>query len=302
MTHRHSLFWTLVLVLTLIVALGCEGKKGAQGETGLTGAKGDPGVKGDPGDKGDKGDPGDKGDKGDQGDPGVKGDQGPVGSLDASCMGACHQAGGSDGGNDFRSNRLVLTGDPEGDRIDNGDAILPGEGPDDDIVDAGAGNDKVIAGAGDDTVYAGSGNDYVEGGAGNDVIYGDSNLPGGTAPRESFEWDKAPDPNGPAPIDNGDDLSGGFTQNTGSVNVTYSVLHESCGVDTEFTNQTLNVDGIDTDGAPADDNSGLMSDLNGKTNSAKYQLAFSQAVTAVSFNINDIVDQVRAEIARHAAN
>lgn len=90
MTHRHSLFWTLVLVLTLIVALGCEGKKGAQGETGLTGAKGDPGVKGDPGDKGDKGDPGDKGDKGDQGDPGVKGDQGPVGSLDASCMGACH--------------------------------------------------------------------------------------------------------------------------------------------------------------------------------------------------------------------
>ncbi|MCB1339585.1 MAG: Hint domain-containing protein, partial [Pseudooceanicola sp.] len=31
-----------------------------------------------------------------------------------------------------------------------------------------------------------------------------------------------------------------------------------------------------------------MSDLNGKTNSAKYQLAFSQAVTAVSFNINDI--------------
>ncbi|WP_158288985.1 HzsA-related protein [Rubrivivax albus] len=35
--------------------------------------------------------------------------------LRQSCMGACHQAGGSDGGNDFRSNRLVLTGDPEGD-------------------------------------------------------------------------------------------------------------------------------------------------------------------------------------------
>ena len=69
-------------------------------------------------------------------------------------------------------------GDPEGDRIDAGDAILPGEGPDDDIVDAGAGNDTVLAGEGDDTVYAGAGDDHVEGGAGNDTIYGDSALAG----------------------------------------------------------------------------------------------------------------------------
>lgn len=71
---------------------------------------------------------------------------------------------------------VAYTGDPEGDRIDNNDAILPGEAPNDDIVDAGAGNDRIYAGKGDDTVYAGSGDDYVEGGAGDDVIYGDSNL------------------------------------------------------------------------------------------------------------------------------
>ena len=184
---------------------------------------------------------------------------------------------------------IAYLGDPEGDRIDNGDALLPGEAPDDDIVDAGAGDDTILAGAGDDTVYAGRGDDHVEGGAGNDLLYGDSSLPGGGGmPRESFEWDKAPDPNGPAPIDSGDDLSGGFTQNTGSVDVTYSVLYESPGVDSEFTNVDLNVDGVVTDGAPADDNSGLWSELNGEGHCATYQLEFSQQVTDVSFNINDI--------------
>ena len=36
---------------------------------------------------------------------------------------------------------LNYTGDPEGDRIDNQDAILPGHNPDDDVVLAGEGND-----------------------------------------------------------------------------------------------------------------------------------------------------------------
>ncbi|GGH47557.1 type I secretion protein [Frigidibacter albus] len=73
------------------------------------------------------------------------------------------------------------TGDPDGDRIDNNDAILPGEGPNDDIVKAGAGNDTVYAGLGDDEVYGESGddklygeagNDYLDGGTGNDKLYG----------------------------------------------------------------------------------------------------------------------------------
>lgn len=42
------------------------------------------------------------------------------------------------------------TGDPEGDMVDNNDAILPGAAPNDDYIIAGDGNDTVYAGQGDD--------------------------------------------------------------------------------------------------------------------------------------------------------
>lgn len=67
----------------------------------------------------------------------------------------------------------AYAGDPDGDMIDAGDAILPGAGPDDDVVHAGAGNDTVKAGAGDDLVYGGDGDDVVYGGDGDDIIHGD---------------------------------------------------------------------------------------------------------------------------------
>ncbi len=70
---------------------------------------------------------------------------------------------------------IAYDGDPHGDMIDNDDAVLPGEGPNDDIVEAGSGDDTVMAGEGDDTVYGDDGDDTVYGGAGNDEIYGDSN-------------------------------------------------------------------------------------------------------------------------------
>ena len=66
------------------------------------------------------------------------------------------------------------TGDPEGDMIDHGDAILPHETPNDDIVEAGAGNDTVEAGLGDDLVYGGTGNDVEYGDAGDDTLYGET--------------------------------------------------------------------------------------------------------------------------------
>ncbi|KQB17073.1 Ca2+-binding RTX toxin-like protein [Rhodobacter capsulatus] len=65
------------------------------------------------------------------------------------------------------------TGDPQGDRVDGNDAILPGDAPNDDRIRAGAGNDTVLAGLGDDTVTAGSGNDSVDGGAGDDSLSGE---------------------------------------------------------------------------------------------------------------------------------
>lgn len=63
--------------------------------------------------------------------------------------------------------------DPQGDRIDAGDAL---DGSNDDSIQAGAGNDIVRSELGDDTIEAGTGNDSVEAGLGNDsVIAGDGN-------------------------------------------------------------------------------------------------------------------------------
>ena len=60
-------------------------------------------------------------------------------------------------------------GDPEGDRIDAGDAA---DGSDDDRVEAGAGDDTVDAGAGADTVLGGAGADDISGGTGEDSLVG----------------------------------------------------------------------------------------------------------------------------------
>jgi len=68
---------------------------------------------------------------------------------------------------------LGYLGDPEGDRIDNSDAILPGHAPDDDVVLAGAGNDTVEAGVGDDTIFGNDGDDVIDGEEGDDVVKGE---------------------------------------------------------------------------------------------------------------------------------
>lgn len=85
---------------------------------------------------------------------------GPVGGLDGIVEGSA--------GDDLID--INYTGDPEGDRIDNNDAINPADGPNDDTVEAGDGDDTVLAGDGNDTIYGGDGSDSVEGGAGDDVI------------------------------------------------------------------------------------------------------------------------------------
>lgn len=72
----------------------------------------------------------------------------------------------------------AYTGDPDGDMIDNNDAL---DGSNDDSVVAGAGNDtiyagdgndSVLAGDGDDSVFGGAGDDFLTGGNDNDVVYG----------------------------------------------------------------------------------------------------------------------------------
>ncbi|MEY1555955.1 Hint domain-containing protein [Yoonia sp. R2331] len=64
------------------------------------------------------------------------------------------------------------TGDPDGDRIDADDVIIPGHGANDDLVYGYGGADSITSGDGNDTIYGGTGNDTIDGGADADTIFG----------------------------------------------------------------------------------------------------------------------------------
>lgn len=98
---------------------------------------------------------------------------GTIGYSDMSFDLSCDPDGIVEGSSGDDVIDAAYTGDPDCDMIDAGDAVLPGEAPDDDIVLAGAGNDSVESGLGDDEVYGGSGDDTLDGGSGDDVLYGD---------------------------------------------------------------------------------------------------------------------------------
>ncbi len=74
-------------------------------------------------------------------------------------------------GNDLIN--TAYTGDPNGDRVDAGDATgFGGTTGDGDYIRAGAGNDTVIAGLGNDVIFGGDGADSVQGGYGADTVDG----------------------------------------------------------------------------------------------------------------------------------
>ena len=74
------------------------------------------------------------------------------------------------GGNVFGT----YTGDPDGDLVDNNDAVVGNVGSNDDIIEAGAGDDYIDAGVGDDTIEAGAGDDEVRSGEGDDIAFGEA--------------------------------------------------------------------------------------------------------------------------------
>lgn len=124
----------------------------------------------------------------------------------------------------------AYTGDPDGDRIDAGDATgfgnTRGNG---DYIDAGAGNDTVFAGLGDDNIFGGTGNDSLVGGYGNDTSDGgtDSDTIDGGSGNDSLSGGA------------GDDV---LTGGTAAAAVTYSPAY------TEITLATQTVTG--TSGRP----------------------------------------------------
>lgn len=173
-------------------------------------------------------------------------------------------------------------GDGENEVIDGGDGI--GGADNADLVSAGDGNDSVEAGLSDDTVYGGSGNDTLEGEAGDDVLYGDADLVDVTA--ESLNWD--------AQGGDGTDISGGFTQDTGNMDVTVSMTDDG---DNSPLLQVETTDTLYVDtGEPFDANSSAYIYGNGDGATSTTTIGFaaqsgtgmSDEVQNVEFRINDI--------------
>ncbi len=151
-------------------------------------------------------------------------------------------------------------GDPDGDYVDGGDAILTGDVVDDDLIygfdgndsiTAGTGQDEVYGGADQDTIDGGTGNDILDGGTGNDSIIGgdgqdsiiggdgndtirgdsDTTIDTATVQSESLNWSVE----GAA----GTDLSDGFTQNTGDMDVSVAFTNDGSNTGVSVNGSTL---------------------------------------------------------------
>ena len=180
-----------------------------------------------------------------------------------------------------------------------GDTIIAGAG--NDRVDAGAGNDSVDGGAGADNIAGNAGNDTITGGSGADTIVGDGGDQPAILTRESFNWSQLADPDGDGTlVDNGDDISGGVSQNTGTVNVALSIAELGRFQSFEYRVTNQNVTGIDSGGetinatssgflegdgvSPAGDTASLTFDFSSNTANVEDE------VRNVSFRINDVDD------------
>jgi hypothetical protein len=106
-------------------------------------------------------------------------DQHFAGSVETFCLSNTVDNNTSDGPDGIVSGtsgddliNTVYTGYPDGDRIVNNEALIAGDGPQDDRVIAGDGDDTVIANLGDDSVEGADGADWLNGCAGVDSLYG----------------------------------------------------------------------------------------------------------------------------------
>jgi Ca2+-binding RTX toxin-like protein len=210
-------------------------------------------------------------------------DYGPVTTISAASATSAPSYVSADG---------IVTGSGGADLIDStytdedGDSLGAGA----DQINAGAGNDTVLSGAGHDTITGGGGNDVIDGGTGDDVIHGDMNAPA-TAPvtapvTEVLDWT--------AQGGDGANLAAGFTQDTGTMNVSVRFVNNG------NNNPTYQVESTDAtyvaQGETFDPNSSLYLFGNGDGATSTTVINFaadpgsgmSNAVQGVSFRINDI--------------
>ncbi|MGH1413197.1 MAG: Hint domain-containing protein [Pelagimonas sp.] len=174
----------------------------------------------------------------------------------------------------------IVTGTTGDDLINPDYDDIHGESPD----DGGDGSDDIRAGDGNDTAIGGTGNDTIDGGSGDDLIYGDYGSYDPANISQTLNWT---DQGG-----NGTDVSGGFTQDTGDIDVTLG-----------FTNNGDNAPlfQVDTDDFQYNDGgfSGrsslyLYGNGDGDTSTTTINFAASSGASVqddvenVSFRINDI--------------
>ncbi|MCK0143450.1 Hint domain-containing protein [Aliiroseovarius sp. F20344] len=161
------------------------------------------------------------------------------------------------------------TGDPDGDFVDNNDAL---DGSNDDVI---------VAGAGNDTVIAGSGNDDIDGGTGNDTIYGDEGPSPVTSASESLNWSS----------EGADetDLSAGFTQTTGQMDVSVSFSNDGGGND--FSVETSDTAYTEA-GEPFDPNSNLSLGGTGSTPTSTTTIDFSSNTTGVQDEVENVTFRI----------
>ncbi|MEZ5716039.1 MAG: Hint domain-containing protein [Paracoccaceae bacterium] len=147
--------------------------------------------------------------------------------------------------------------------------------------------DSIEAGAGADTAYGGSGDDTILGEGGNDLLYGDyGDYAGAPMAGEVLDWS--------AQGADGSSLTGGFTQNTGEMDVSVSFTDPGNN-NTTFTVESNTTTYVGT-GESFNPTSSAYVYGNGDAETADITISFAAAagssasneVQDVSFRINDI--------------
>jgi len=171
--------------------------------------------------------------------------------------------------------------DADGDSTTYGDdTILAGGG--NDTASGYTGNDSIFGGTGDDTLIGGGGDDHLYGGADDDTIYGDFDASPGPSTSENLSWvAQGPD---------GTDLSGGFTQNTGTMQVSVTIVDDGTNGLTQVATDAQWVGA----GEPQDVNSALgLTGYGGPANTTTITFNpdgndYANEVNNVTFRLNDV--------------
>ena len=171
---------------------------------------------------------------------------------------------------------VSISGGAGGDTITGGTA--------NDTLDGGTGTDSLTGGDGADSLTGGTGNDTISGGSGNDtIIAGPTASPGTTA--MDLNWINQGG--------SGTNLSAGFTQNTGGINVAVSFINDGNNSPT----YTVSTSSIYTAGGETFANgSNLNLGGTGDADTSTAVLDFSAVagsgyldeVTNVTFRLNDV--------------